>query len=36
MLLVAQIAFGLQPVALYLVALVVMDSYKLVRLRSVP
>jgi RsiW-degrading membrane proteinase PrsW (M82 family) len=35
MLLAAQFAFGLLPVALYLMALVVMDSYKLVRLRAV-
>ncbi len=35
MMLVAQIAFGLLPVALYLAALVVMDSYKLVRVQSV-
>ena len=35
MLLIAQFAFGLLPVALYLVALVVMDSYKLVRMRAV-
>jgi RsiW-degrading membrane proteinase PrsW (M82 family) len=35
MMLVAQVAFGLLPVALYLVALVVMDSYKLVRMRAV-
>ena len=35
MLLVAQVAFGLLPVALYLIALVVMDSYKLVRVQAV-
>jgi RsiW-degrading membrane proteinase PrsW (M82 family) len=35
MMLIAQVAFGLLPVALYLVALVVMDSYKLVRMRAV-
>ncbi len=35
MLLVAQVAFGLLPVALYLMALVVMDSYKLVKAQAV-
>jgi RsiW-degrading membrane proteinase PrsW (M82 family) len=35
MLLVAQIGFGLLPVALYLMALVVMDSYKLVKVQAV-
>jgi RsiW-degrading membrane proteinase PrsW (M82 family) len=35
MLLMAQIAFGLLPVALYLMALVVMDSYKLVKVQAV-
>lgn len=35
MIVIAQIAFGLLPVALYLMALVVMDSYKLVRIQSV-
>jgi RsiW-degrading membrane proteinase PrsW (M82 family) len=35
MLMAAQVAFGLLPVALYLMALVVMDSYKLVRVQSV-
>lgn len=35
MLLLAQIAFGLLPVAVYLMALVVMDSYKLVRVQAV-
>ena len=35
MLMAAQVAFGLLPVALYLMALVVMDSYKLVRIQSV-
>ena len=35
MLPVAQVLFGLLPVALYLMALVVMDSYKLVRVQAV-
>jgi RsiW-degrading membrane proteinase PrsW (M82 family) len=35
MFLVAQIAFGLLPVAVYLMALVVMDSYKLVKVQAV-
>ncbi len=35
MLLVAQVAFGLLPVVLYLMALVVMDSYKLVKAQAV-
>lgn len=35
MLLVAQVAFGLLPVALYLMALVVLDSYKLVKAQAV-
>jgi len=35
MLLAAQVAFGLLPVVLYLMALVVMDSYKLVRVQAV-
>ncbi len=35
MIVVAQIAFGLLPVALYLMALVVMDSYKLVKIQAV-
>ncbi len=35
MILAAQFSFGLLPVALYLMGLVVMDSYKLVRVQSV-
>jgi len=35
MILAAQIAFGLLPVVLYLMALVVMDSYKLVKIQAV-